>query len=72
MSKCIIYRLEKVVGNFLSQNFILSKGLIKYNKINGITPTKTHVDFAHPKLFVQRKSQLVEKAMVGNDAVHVW
>ncbi len=56
----------------MSQNSILRKGLNKYNKINGITPTKTHVDFAHPKLFVQRKSQLVEKAMVGNDAVHVW
>jgi hypothetical protein len=38
MLQCIVYRLEKTIGNFLSQSSILKKGLIKYNKINGITP----------------------------------
>jgi hypothetical protein len=32
---------------------------------------KIHVDFAHPKFFVQRKSQLVRKATMDNDADHV-
>ncbi len=56
MLQCIIYKSESnFPSNFLSQSFILKKSLIEYNKINGITPMKTHVDFAHPKLFIQRK-----------------
>jgi hypothetical protein len=32
---------------------------------------KIHVDSTHPKLFAQRKSQLVGKATMDNDADHV-
>jgi len=32
-----------------------AKGLIKYNKTNGITPMKIHVETAHPKLWAQKK-----------------
>jgi hypothetical protein len=71
MLQCIICISEKVAGNVLSQSFVLRKGLIKYNKINGIIPMKTHVDSIHPWLFAQRKSQLVEKATMGSDAGHV-
>jgi hypothetical protein len=46
---------------FFSQSSVLKKGLSKYDKINGITPMKTHVDYVHPKLFIQRKSQLLKK-----------
>ncbi len=49
----------------------MRKGLIKYNKINGIIPMKTHVDSIHPWLFAQRKSQLAEKTTMGSDASHV-
>ncbi len=38
--------------------------MIKYTKINGNIPMKTHVDFAHPKLFVKKKVQVVEKIRV--------
>jgi hypothetical protein len=38
MLQCIVYRSEKAIGIFLSQSFILKMELIKYNKINGITP----------------------------------
>ncbi len=71
MLRCIVCILEKVASNFLSQSFVLRKGLIKYNKINGISPMTTHVDFIHPGLFVQRKSQLAKKATMGSDADHV-
>jgi hypothetical protein len=37
------------------KSFILKRSLNKYNKINGITPMKTHVDFVRPKLFVRGK-----------------
>jgi len=53
-------------SNFLSQIFVLKKVLIKYNKINGIIFIKNHVDFVHPKLFVQRKAQLVKKPTMAN------
>jgi hypothetical protein len=64
---CIVYKSKKVASNFLSQNVIR----LKFNKTNGITRMKIHVDFAHPKFFVQRKSQLVRKATMDNDADHV-
>ncbi len=31
------------------------KSLIKCNKLNGITPMKTHIEFAHPILVAWRK-----------------
>jgi hypothetical protein len=71
MLQGIICILEKVVNNVLSQSFVLKKGLIKYNNINGIIPMKTHVDSIHPWLFTQRKSQLAKKATMGSDADHV-
>jgi len=45
-------------GIISSQSFVLKKGLIKYNHINGIIPMKIHVDILHPKLFALRKTQL--------------
>jgi hypothetical protein len=44
------------------------KGLIKYNKADGIIPMNIHVKIAHLKLFVQRK-QLNKK--VAEHVVHV-
>jgi hypothetical protein len=40
---CIIYRIEQAGALDLYQHFTLWKGLIKYGKINGIIPMKTHV-----------------------------
>jgi hypothetical protein len=37
MLQYIVHRSKKTIGNYLSQSSILKKGLIKYNKINGIT-----------------------------------
>ncbi len=57
MLQCIIYQFKHVVGNTLNQlSFILRKGLIKYNKTNGITPMKTHIDYAHPCLVVKKEN----------------
>jgi hypothetical protein len=39
------------------------KGLIKYNKSNGIIPMKTHVEITHPKLWAQRKHIYSEKVV---------
>ncbi len=39
-------------NDVLAQGSIVYKGLIKYNKTNGITPMTTHVQTAHPRLFV--------------------
>jgi hypothetical protein len=55
-----------MLHSFLSQIFVLKKGLIKYNKINEIILTKNYVDLVHPKLFVQRKAQLVRKTTMAN------
>jgi hypothetical protein len=55
-----------MLSSFLSQFFVLKKGLIKYNKINGIVLTKNHVDFVHLKSFVERKAQLVKKTTMAN------
>jgi hypothetical protein len=43
------------------QRFTFWKGLIKHNKVNGMTLVNTHVQIAHPKLFIQRKKQSREK-----------
>jgi hypothetical protein len=39
---------------------ILHKGLIKYNKVNGLILMIIHVQIANPKLFGLRKQQLNE------------
>ncbi len=36
----------------------MHKGLIKYIKVNGITPMTVYVQSTYPKLFVIRKQQL--------------
>jgi hypothetical protein len=50
MLRCIICRIEQSSVLDLCQYSTLQKNLIKYGKINGITPMKTHVEYAHPKL----------------------
>jgi hypothetical protein len=42
---------------------LLEKGVIKYGKINGITPMKTHVDNVHLHLISKRNSILSERAL---------
>jgi len=59
---CIIYRIEQVSALDLCQLFTLQKGLIKYGKINGITPMKTHVESMHPKLVAHKKLAIIEKS----------
>jgi len=39
--------------------------------MNGIVPMKTRVDIAHPRLFVFKRMQLVEKATMV-DVNHSW
>jgi hypothetical protein len=36
----------------------MRKGLVKYNKVDGIIPMSIHVQIAHLKLFALRKQQL--------------
>jgi len=56
MLRCIVYKLQKTSNIVLSQSSILRKGLIKYNKINGVISMKINVDTAHPRLFALRKT----------------
>jgi hypothetical protein len=58
---CIICKSKQASSDVLVQRSMLHKGLIKYSKVNGITPMTIHVQIAHPRLFVQRKQQLSEK-----------
>jgi hypothetical protein len=61
MLRCIIYRFEQANDNVLIKScYILRKGFIKYNKCNGVTPMKTHIDCVHPKLLTTRKKQLTK------------
>ncbi len=69
MLQCIIYRRQQVVNDVLFQCFIFKKGFAKYDVSNGIIPMKTQVDFAHPRLFAQRK--LVLKFFI-NEAISNW
>lgn len=55
MLQCIICRFEKTSSDVLIQRSIMWKGLIKYNKVNGITPMTTQLQITHPKLFALRK-----------------
>ncbi len=63
MMWCIICKIRQVGVLDLYRRYTLRKGLIKYGKINGITPMKTHVEFAHPKL-VARKNLTITKELV--------
>lgn len=54
----MMYYLQSKISRWQYYNVQLGiqrKCLIKYNKINKITPMKTHIDYAHPRLFVHRK-----------------
>lgn len=53
--QCMICKLKQATKDVLVQIFTLHKGLITYNKVNVITTMTTHVQIAHPKLFVLRK-----------------
>jgi hypothetical protein len=46
------------------KDLICAKGIIKYNKVHGITPMTTHVQTTHLKLFALRK-QLIEMAKLA-------
>jgi hypothetical protein len=61
MLSCIIYKTKQASVFYLCQCSILRKGLIKYGKINGITPMRTHVEFAHPKLVAHIKLTIIEE-----------
>lgn len=65
----IIYKLEQVVDDVLSQCSIQKNSIIKYNENNGIIPMRTHVDSTHTKLFVQRKLILTNYVVETN---HSW
>jgi hypothetical protein len=57
---CIICKFEQTYGDVLMQIFTFYKGLIKYNKVNGMIPINIHVQTTHLKLFGQKK-QFMEK-----------
>ncbi len=60
---CIIHKTNQTSVHNLCQKTILRKGFIKYNKLNGIIPMKTHIEFTHPMLVVDRKLVIkVEKS----------
>jgi hypothetical protein len=46
---------QKIV-NILNYKSILRRKLIKYNKMNNITPMKTHIDVANVRLLTKKKS----------------
>ncbi len=64
MLQCIICRIEQVGALDLCQPSTLQKGLIKYGKINGITPMKTLVESTHPKLVFHRTLAIIEEFVV--------
>jgi hypothetical protein len=49
---------------FWLKDLLCAKGLIKYNKVHGITPMTTHVQTTHLKLFAMKK-QLNEVAKLA-------
>ncbi len=59
MLECIICKIEQADALDLCQHSILQKGLIKYGKINGITPMRTHVESVHPKLVASKKLAII-------------
>jgi len=64
MLQCIICRIEQVGAFDLCQCSTLRKGLIKYGKINGITPIRTHVESTHPKLVARRKLTIIKELVM--------
>jgi hypothetical protein len=54
MLQYIICRTKQTCANDLYQQFNLWKGLIKYNKLNGIIPMKTHIEFTYPNDYLEK------------------
>jgi hypothetical protein len=69
MLQCIICRYEQATNNVLTQRSTLCKGLIRYNKVNGITPMIMHVQISHSKLFTLKKQF---SAMTKPITIHDW
>jgi hypothetical protein len=67
---CIICRIEQVGALDLCQCSTLWKGLIKYGKINGITPMRAHVESTHLKLVACRQLAITKELVVI--ASHSW
>jgi hypothetical protein len=63
---CIICKIEQVGARDLWQCFTLQKGLIKYGKINGITPMKAHVESTHPKLVVCKQLAITKELVTAS------
>jgi hypothetical protein len=55
MLQCIICKYEQTINDIVAQRSIMHKGLIKYNKVDGINPMSIYVQIAHMKLFAMRK-----------------
>jgi hypothetical protein len=49
------------VLNDLCQWSTLQKCFIKYIELNGIVPMKTQIEYAHPRVVVQRKLVIAKK-----------
>jgi hypothetical protein len=62
--RCIICKIKQASAIDLCQCFTLQKDIIKYDKINGITPMRTHVEFSHPKLVAYRKLAITKELIV--------
>ncbi len=56
--------MSKHLMIFWLKDLLCAKGLIKYNKVHGITPMTTHVQTTHLKLFAMKK-QLNEVAKLA-------
>jgi hypothetical protein len=63
-------RSEQASNDVLVQRSTLGKGLIKFNKANGINPMTIHVQIADLRLFGQKNQQLNEKWV--EPIAHVW
>ncbi len=57
---------SKLVFLTYAQRFTLQKGFIKYGKINGITPMRTHLESTHPKLVACKKLAIIEELVVAS------
>ncbi len=65
----MICKYEQTTNDVLAQRSIMRKGLVKYNKVDGIIPMSIHVQIAHLKLFTLRKQQL--NVVVEPTTIHV-
>jgi hypothetical protein len=65
MLRCIICRTKQANALDLCQRSILQKGLIKYGKINGITPMRSHVESMHLKLVTHRKLTIIKELVIA-------